>query len=98
MNQYGVNVINFIPGSFVASSNIASRQLQYCEQMEQSFSEEQKTFYSEYFKRYLQYLGSFCKRRNVINMQDQDKALFNKFKKALLHIKPHHEYKHEPSG
>ena len=38
MNKYGVEVVNFIPGSFVGSSNIASKQQEYAKQMKESFT------------------------------------------------------------
>ena len=38
LNKYGVEVVNFIPGSFVGSSNIVSKQQEYARQMKDSFT------------------------------------------------------------
>ncbi|CAH1955461.1 unnamed protein product [Acanthoscelides obtectus] len=52
MRKYGVQVLTFIPGSFTLQSNIMGNQLQNVQDMHDSFTPEQHSFYSDYFKRY----------------------------------------------
>lgn len=50
MKKYGVDVVNFIPGSFVGSSNIAAKQQVYAQEMKKSFNKFSKFYYVEIFK------------------------------------------------
>lgn len=56
MAKYDVEVINFIPGSFVLSSNITANQTKLADEMRASFNSEQINFYGDYFDRYNDYL------------------------------------------
>lgn len=94
MNEYGVDVVNFIPGSFVGSSNIASNQLKHADNMKQNFNEEQRNFYGEYFDRFNSYLSvlSGAKEPQVL----ADKNIIRTFEEALLDTPPKPSYTCEP--
>ncbi|XP_075148754.1 SDR family oxidoreductase shroud [Haematobia irritans] len=94
MQQYGVEVINFIPGSFVMSSNISARQQEHAKAMYEEFSDAQRIFYTPYFKRFNEYLTviSGFKPPNAVN----DIDLLNKFKDSLTNTQPKALYIHEP--
>ncbi|XP_005179952.1 D-beta-hydroxybutyrate dehydrogenase, mitochondrial [Musca domestica] len=94
MQQYGVEVINFIPGSFVMSSNISARQQEHAKAMFEEFTEEQREFYGAYFKRFNDYLNvvSGFKPPNAVN----DQNLLEKFKECLTTSQPKTIYIHEP--
>ena len=94
MKKYDVDVINFIPGSFVAISNIADNQQKYADEMRSQFSTEQSQLYGEYFENYNNYLKCISELKKPIEMND--KKLFDKFKLALLEESPNACYKHEP--
>lgn len=94
MKKYGVKVINFIPGSFVLSSNITARQHFYAEEMRNSFSEEQQKFYGNYFESYNEYLKIISGYRQVDVIKDE--ILMGTFENALLSESPRTLYKHEP--
>ncbi|XP_067618793.1 D-beta-hydroxybutyrate dehydrogenase, mitochondrial [Eurosta solidaginis] len=94
MRQYGVEVINFIPGSFVHLSNISARQQDHAKVMLQAFNEEQRQFYFSYFKQFNNYLRviSGFKAPNQFN----DTYLLEKFRDALTSTVPRTIYIHEP--
>lgn len=94
MQQYGVEVVNFIPGSFVTASNISARQKEHAKGMYENFSAEQISFYGEYFERFNKYLSivSGFKPPNAVN----DLELMEKFKDALTNTRPKSLYIHEP--
>ncbi|XP_030371125.1 D-beta-hydroxybutyrate dehydrogenase, mitochondrial [Scaptodrosophila lebanonensis] len=94
LQQYGVEVINFVPGSFVMASNIAARQQDQAFEMFAAFNEEQRNHYGAYFKEfntYLRILSGF-KAPN----QFQDEQLLSKFRDALTSRHPKALYIHEP--
>lgn len=94
LKKYGVDVVNFIPGSFVAVSNISARQQNHALEMKNEFSIEQLKFYGEYFDEYNEYLKiiSGFKPPNAMD----DKQLLDKFKDALANTYPRSIYIHEP--
>lgn len=94
MRKYGVDVVNFIPGSFVMSSNIAANQQEYANEQRNAFSIKQRLFYGEYFERYNEFLKilSGPKPANVM----KDEGLMRTFEAALLEISPKTVYKFEP--
>lgn len=94
MRKYGVDVVSFIPGSLVMSTNIVSRQDQYSSEMLQAFSDEQLDFYGEYFQRYSEYLRLFSYNKPVDVIDDS--RLFLEFRNALLDCWPKATYINEP--
>lgn len=94
MKPYGVQVVNFIPGSFVMSSNISARQQDHAKEMFNNFTAEQREFYGSYFHVFNDYLKvvSGFKPPNLIN----DSVLLEKFKDSLTNIQPKPLYVHEP--
>ena len=93
MSKYGVSVVNFVPGSFVQSSNITSRQSKYADEMRTSLNAEQIDFYGEYFDRYNKYLEAISgeKEPKIV-----DKNIIDTFEEALLHNIPKTRYIVEP--
>lgn len=94
LNKYGVDVVNFIPGSLVMSTNITARQQEFSEEMLNAFTPEQESFYSHYFEEYNAYLKHISGTKPVEAIQD--KQLIGKFESALLDINPYSVYKCEP--
>lgn len=94
MQSYGVEVVNFIPGSFVMYSNISARQQEHAKLMLDNFTPEQLQFYGAYFQRFNDYLNviSGFKPPNSMN----DNKLLEKFKDALTNTQPKQLYIHEP--
>lgn len=94
LRKYGIDVVNFIPGSLVMSTNITARQEQYTTEMLQAFSDEQIEFYEEYFVRYMGYLKYISGVKPVQRIKD--KNLFLNFRDAVLDCSPGAVYKSEP--
>lgn len=94
MKKYGVDVVNFIPGSQFMSTNIAARQKQYASEMLAAFTDEQLEFYGEYFERYNKYL-SYISGNNSVQVI-LDKKLFDEYENAILDYAPKAIYKCEP--
>lgn len=94
LQQYGMEVVNFIPGSFVMDSNISARQQQHAQQMLEAFSDEQLNHYGIYFRKFNEYLSilSGFKPPNKLN----DEGLLSKFKDAITNTQPATLYIHEP--
>ncbi|KAL5285364.1 hypothetical protein ACFFRR_007218 [Megaselia abdita] len=92
--KFGVKVVNFIPGSFVMSSNIASRQQDHANEMETQFSKEQQHFYGDYFKEYNEYLKIISGPKPLQFVDEH--GILNTFKRALLDENPKSIYINEP--
>lgn len=93
MNKYGVEVINFVPGSFVIASNIAAHQSSRAIEMRASFNDEQLNFYGEYFDRYNNYLNGLSGEKEP---QMIDNLIIQNFEEALLDAPPKSIYICEP--
>lgn len=94
LKKYGVDVVSFIPGSLVMSTNITARQDDYANEMRQAFSPEQLEFYEDYFDRYngyLKYISGIKPAQIII-----DEGLFERFERALKDCPPEAVYKYEP--
>lgn len=94
MHSYGVEVVNFIPGSFVMSSNISARQQEHAKLMFENFSSEQREFFGTYFQRFNDYLNIISGFKPPNGMKDT--KLLDKFKDALTNTQPKALYIHEP--
>lgn len=94
LKKYGVPVVNFIPGSFHAYSNITANQQKQFDQMRSSFNDDQLRFYGDYFKRYSDYLKLLSKKKAPIEIPED--GIMNSFSDALLDYKPKALYKCEP--
>ncbi|KAH8306142.1 hypothetical protein KR018_002478 [Drosophila ironensis] len=94
LRQYGMEVVNFVPGSFVLDSNIAARQQQHAQKMRLAFSEEQHALYDSYFEAFNSYLKilSGFKQPNQL----KNDSLLAKFKDALTSSQPLSTYIEEP--
>lgn len=93
MNKYGVEVVNFVPGSFFGCSNISAGQKKLAEQMRESFNEEQINFYGDFFDRYNSYLEVLSGEKDP---QMVDSKIMETFEEALLHDQPKSRYVTEP--
>lgn len=90
MKKYHVDVVNFIPGSFIMQSNIFSRQQEYAQEMKEHFTDDQLQFYGDYFNEYNNYLLQLdqCRKPGLI----EDVALLKLFERALLEVNPRSIY------
>lgn len=95
MKKYGVDVVNFIPGSLVHSTNITARQEQYATEMSSAFTDEQSEFYRDYFNRYNEYLKHISGVKPVQIISDGN--LFAEFRNAIVDVIPKATYKCEPT-
>ncbi|XP_038116428.1 D-beta-hydroxybutyrate dehydrogenase, mitochondrial [Culex quinquefasciatus] len=95
MSCYGVQVVNFIPGSLVMQSNICANQQRYAEQMKAAFTPEQSEFYGSYFDEYNAYLRVISGTKPVQQLPDNHDVL-RTFEDALLDATPRPMYKCEP--
>ncbi|EDS36085.1 estradiol 17-beta-dehydrogenase 2 [Culex quinquefasciatus] len=95
MSCYGVQVVNFIPGSLVMQSNICANQQRYAEQMKAAFTSEQSEFYGSYFDEYNAYLRVISGTKPVQQLPDNHDVL-RTFEDALLDATPCPMYKCEP--
>ncbi|KAL1381367.1 hypothetical protein pipiens_013519 [Culex pipiens pipiens] len=95
MSCYGVQVVNFIPGSLVMQSNICANQQRYAEQMKAAFTPEQSEFYGSYFDEYNAYLRVISGTKPVQQLPDNH-AVLRTFEDALLDATPRPLYKCEP--
>lgn len=93
--KFGVKVINFIPGSFVMSSNITSRTIELSKRMKKVMSEEQINIYEEYFDRYYGYLSHISSYKSPSTVEF-DSNIITKLMDALLDEFPRCVYKEEP--
>lgn len=93
MNKYGVDVVNFVPGSFVSISNIASNQPKLAAEMLASFNEEQVNFYADYFDRYNKHLECISGEKELLMV---DQRIIETFQEALLDLPPKKRYICEP--
>ncbi|KAH8417060.1 hypothetical protein KR222_002487 [Zaprionus bogoriensis] len=94
LQQYGMEVVNFVPGSFVMDSNIAARQQQHAQQMLRAFDEEQRSYYGAYFQRFNEYLSILSGFKSPNKLKDE--ALLSKFRDAITSTQPAALYIHEP--
>jgi 3-hydroxybutyrate dehydrogenase len=94
LKKYKVDVVNFIPGSYVTCTNISSRQTEYAQEMRKSMTAEQLDFYSDYFDEYNSYLKVISGYKAPVEIDD--KGLMLKFERALRDEEPMKVYIHEP--
>lgn len=94
MQKYGVSMVNFIPGSFHAYSNITANQQNQFNQMKAGFNDEQLKFYGDYFNRYANYLKVLSHKRAPKEIPEDD--IMDSFSEALLDLNPRSVYKCEP--
>ncbi|XP_058826531.1 D-beta-hydroxybutyrate dehydrogenase, mitochondrial-like isoform X2 [Topomyia yanbarensis] len=95
MSNYGVPVVNFIPGSLVMQSNICANQMRYAAEMKSAFSAEQLEFYGSYFDEYNGYL-KFISGAKPVQCLPKDHPVLKRFEDALLDESPSRIYKCEP--
>lgn len=96
MRKYGVDVINFTPGSFVTSSNILAGQEQFSLQQRRAFSDEQIQFFGDYFDRFQACLKQISGVRPV-QVFDETDGMMQTFESTLLDKSPKALYVFEPT-
>lgn len=94
MKKYGVEVVNFIPGSQVLSTAIMERHSHYMNEMSSAFSDEQLDFYGDYYDRYNNYIKQMSGTKPVQIIDDANLLLT--FRNAILDYTPHAMYICEP--
>ncbi|KAJ8674300.1 hypothetical protein QAD02_005562 [Eretmocerus hayati] len=92
--KYGINVISFVPGSFVNESSILANQKEHFDEMRQAMSEDTKRFYGDYFDRYASYLSALRIKKGIHRIENSN--LYRIFDRALLDDNPSAIYKCEP--
>ncbi|XP_077296709.1 SDR family oxidoreductase shroud [Arctopsyche grandis] len=94
LKPLGVEVVNFIPGSLVASTAIAEKQKQHFEEMKGSMNSERWSVYGEYFEKISNHLStlSFSKPADSV----KDNVLMEKMMAAILDQEPDPSYLHQP--
>lgn len=96
MRKYGVDVINFTPGSFTATSGILAGQLAFSNKQRLAFTDEQRQFYGDYFERFQVYL-SYISGAQPITVYDAKDGMMQTFEAALLESGPRALYLYEPT-
>lgn len=94
MKDHGVEVINFIPGSFVLNSNLSALQSKYAAEMRESLNEEQLNYYGDYFDRLDSFLSFISGEKDPVVLPDE--SVLNTFEEALLDSAPKARYICEP--
>lgn len=96
--KYGVDIINFVPGSFVMSSNIVSAHAQQTERQRAALTADQWSFYGEYFERYHRYLGMMGGPRSARPWNDDNgERMMRMLEATLLERRPRAVYRLEPT-
>lgn len=96
MRKYGVDVINFTPGSFVTSSNILAEQEEFSHQQRLALNDEQKHFFGDYFDRFHACINQLSGIRSVEVYNESD-GMMQTFESALLDQVPKPLYLYEPT-
>uniref|UniRef100_A0A336M4K6 CSON012051 protein n=1 Tax=Culicoides sonorensis TaxID=179676 RepID=A0A336M4K6_CULSO len=95
LNKFGMKVINFIPGSFIMSSNITARTLELSERMKEQMSEEQLSVYQKYFDEYYGYLSYISSYKSPKSIKFNENIIL-KLMDAVTDEFPEYVYKDEP--
>lgn len=95
LRKFGINVINFVPGSFVMQSRIMAGQLGAASDMWDAMSEEQQQFYCKYFHDFNNYLTEISKLCPT-HPAPVDQAIIDAFERAISSEQPKYKYVVEP--
>lgn len=96
LQQYNIQVVNFVPGSFVGQSGIALRQEEFAKEMWENLEDEQREFYEEYFHRYNNYLSAAFREIPKDAAGIVDPNILKAFEKAISAKEPRRRYLVEP--
>lgn len=91
LKKSNIDVVNFIPGSFVGDSNILFRQRKHFRQMDLAMHQDAKYFYQGYFQRYAEYLSAIS-QDNSLKIIEQPE-LYKIFNNLLMEKNPKALYK-----
>lgn len=94
MSQHGVDVIDFVPGSFVMNSNLTAYQTKYAAEMREALDEEQIKYYGDYFDRLNFYLSAVAGEKEPELLPNP--LIISTFEEALLDTPPKRRYICEP--
>ncbi|XP_073944764.1 SDR family oxidoreductase shroud [Choristoneura fumiferana] len=90
---HGLTAVAFVPGGFIGSSNILSRQATQCNTMLESLSEEQQSFYEKKITTLRDYLQNVSQNNKYDSLSDVD--ILETYIKALTDDNPKAVYKVE---
>ncbi|KAL0893114.1 hypothetical protein ABMA27_014748 [Loxostege sticticalis] len=90
---HGLAALAFVPGGFVASSNLLSKQVNYGSSMLENLDEEQKSYYGKRITALNNYLGAVSKETSYDSLKDE--VIIETFLKALTEDNPKELYKVE---
>lgn len=97
--QYGVPVVQVVPGSFTHLSGILAAHEDHAREMTEAMTEEDRQFYGDYpqrFHEYLRQVSSMGRQASERPSKLPDDALHGVFEEALFSLQPRHRYVHEP--
>ncbi|XP_015120672.1 estradiol 17-beta-dehydrogenase 2 [Diachasma alloeum] len=94
LKKFEVDVVTFIPGSFVMESNILLRQADHFEKMDKAMKEEAKSVYGEYFNEYRNYLRPLSQQNALKRINNE--RLFEIFEDVIMEEPARSTYKCEP--
>ncbi|XP_043274093.1 17-beta-hydroxysteroid dehydrogenase type 2 [Venturia canescens] len=94
LKKYHIDVVNFVPGSFIRESNLLSQQASHFEKMYSAMDQETRAFYGDYFTRYANYLSAIAP--NDLPRRLMDRSIYNAFEGAILDREPKALYRAEP--
>ncbi|KAK3914711.1 D-beta-hydroxybutyrate dehydrogenase, mitochondrial [Frankliniella fusca] len=97
--QYGVPVVQVVPGSFTHLSGILAAHAEHAREMEAAMTEEDRQFYGDYPRRFHEYLAvvsSLGREASERPCRLPDDKLHEMFEAALLSLRPAARYVHEP--
>lgn len=98
LRKYGVDVVNFIPGSFVMTSNIVGAHAQQSDLQRRAMSADQWRFYGEYFERYHGFLSFLRGPPEPRSWDDANgERVMQMLEATLLEKRPRAVYKLEPN-
>lgn len=97
--QYGVPVVQVVPGSFTHLSGILAAHEDHAREMAEAMTDEDRSFYGDYPRRFHAYLGEVSalgRQASESPCKLPDEALHAVFEDALLSVRPRARYVHEP--
>lgn len=97
--QYGVPVVQVVPGSFTHLSGILATHEDHAREMDEAMTEEDRQFYGDYPRRFHEYLSvvsDMGRKASESPTKLPDEKLHSVFEDALLSLRPKERYVHEP--
>ncbi|XP_063982031.1 estradiol 17-beta-dehydrogenase 2 [Diachasmimorpha longicaudata] len=94
LKKFEIDVVTFIPGSFVMESNLLLRQVGHFEVMEKEMKAEAKSVYGEYFNEYRNYLRPLSQQNALKRINNEQ--IYETFENVIMEEPARTSYKCEP--